>query len=111
VTSVEGTQGISNVQAAYEFANRENLINTDSFHLSYISAVYCDCNDFIIRCTPNQELCIYKRHSDITAADLRHQWRFGIKQAQDTLDTATQRFSRSILLPISQRYRNNRMFY
>jgi hypothetical protein len=52
-----------------------------------------------------------KRHSDITTADLSHQWRIGIKQAQDTLDTTTQRFSRSDLLPISRRYRNDRMFY
>jgi hypothetical protein len=52
-----------------------------------------------------------KRHSDMTAADLSHQWRIGIKQAQDTLDTTTQRFSRSALLQISQRYRNDRMLY
>jgi hypothetical protein len=52
-----------------------------------------------------------KRHSDITAADLSNRWRIGIKQAQDTLDTTTQTFSRSALLPLSRRYRNDRMFY
>jgi hypothetical protein len=39
-----------------------------------------------------------KCHSDITAADLSHQWRIGIKQAQDALDTTTQRFSRHTII-------------
>jgi hypothetical protein len=121
VTSRDVTQDISDIHAVYELANRENLINSDSFHLSYISAVYCDyeftqqakqiamISSIVV--PPIKNFVSTKRHSDITAADLSHQWRIGIKQAQDTLDTTTQSFSRSSLLPISRRYRNDRMFY
>jgi hypothetical protein len=119
-TSREVNQDISDIQAVYELANRENLINTDSFHLSYTSAAYYNYEYkqqakqiamiSSIDVPPIKNFVSTKRHSDITAADLSHQWRIGIKKAQDTLDTTTQRFSRSALLPISRRYRNDRMF-
>jgi hypothetical protein len=38
---------------------------------------------------PMKNFVSTKHHSDITAADLSHQWRIGVKQAQDTLDTTT----------------------
>jgi len=109
------------LQAAYELGDRENLINSDSFYLSYISTVYGDYEfkpqvKQITRISsvdvpPIKNFISKKRHSDITAADLSNRWRIGIKQAQDTLDTTTQIFSRSALLPLSRRYRNDRMFY
>ena len=42
---------------------------------------------------------------------MRDRWHIGVKQAQYTLDSTTQSFTRSALLPISRRYRTDRMFY
>ena len=121
VVSTEIDQEGFDLQAAYELGDRENLINSDSFYLSYISTVYGDYEfkpqvNQITRISsidvpPIKNFISKKRHSDITAADLSNRWRIGIKQAQDTLDTTTQTFSRSALLPLSRRYRNDRMFY
>jgi hypothetical protein len=120
VTSEVDQEGFD-LQAAYELGDRENFINSDSFYLSVLSTVYGDyefkpqvkqiTRISSIDVPPIKNFISKKRHSDITAADLSNQWRNGIKQARDTLDTTTQTFSRSTLLQLSRRYRNDRMFY
>ena len=68
------------LQAAYELGDRENLINFDSFYLSYISTVNGDYEFKLqakpiarissIDVPPIKNFISKKRHSDITAADL-----------------------------------------
>jgi hypothetical protein len=114
VVTTEIDQEGFDLQAAYELGDRENLVNSDSFYLSCISTVYGDyefkpqvkqiTRISSIDVPPIKNFISKKRPSDITAADLSNRWRIGIKQAQDTLDTTTQTFSRSALLPLSRRY-------
>jgi hypothetical protein len=90
VVSTEIDQEGFDIQAAYELGDRENLINSDSFYLSYISTVYGDYEfkpqgNQITRISsidvpPIKDFISKKRHSDITAADLSNRWRIGIQQ-------------------------------
>ena len=104
---------------AYEIASQSYFIDSDSIYLSHISAVYCDCTSptpftayiSTIDIPPIKNFVSKKRHTNITAADLSNRWHIGVKQAQYTLDSTTQGFTRSALLPLSRRYRNDRMFY
>ena len=50
------------------------------------------------------------RHSDVTASDLSERWCISLFQATETLKRTTQRFVRSAILPLSRRYRADRMF-
>ena len=51
-----------------------------------------------------------QRHSAVTSQSLSEHWGIGIKRAQATLDATTQRGTRSAILPISRRYRADRMY-
>ena len=50
------------------------------------------------------------RHSDVTPQDLSSRWEISIPTAVKTLKHTTQRFLRSALLPLGQRYRTDRLF-
>ena len=50
------------------------------------------------------------RHTDVSANDLSQRWHISVKQASQTLKRTTQRFLRSPILPLSRRYRADRMF-
>ena len=50
------------------------------------------------------------RHIDVSAEDLSERWCISLKTAQKTLNKTTQKFIRSDLLPLSRRYRADRMF-
>ena len=90
VVSTEIDQEGFDLQAAYELGDRENLINSDSFYLSYISTVYGDYEfkpqvNQITRISsidvpPIKNFISKKRHSDITVADLSNRWRIGISR-------------------------------
>lgn len=102
---------------AYEHASRSYFIDTDSIYLSHISAAYVDTPPPItsyistIDIPPIKNFVSKKRHTNITPEDLSSRWHIGVKQAQRTLDCTTQNYTRSALLPLSRRYRNDRMFY
>ena len=49
-------------------------------------------------------------HSGITPADISEQWYVGLSQANTTLNATTQQLVRSALLPLSHRYRADRMY-
>ena len=51
-----------------------------------------------------------ERHTSITSDQLGHRWNIGMKQAQQTLRVTTQQGVRSAILPLSRRYRTDRMF-
>jgi hypothetical protein len=50
------------------------------------------------------------RHSDVTPHDLSERWGISLTTAAQTLKETTQRFLRSALLPLSRRYRTDRVF-
>ena len=51
-----------------------------------------------------------ERHTSITSDQLSERWNIGMKQAQQTLRVTTQRGVRTAILPLSRRYRTDRMF-
>ena len=51
-----------------------------------------------------------ERHKGITALDLAESWGIGPKQAKATLLATTQRGTRSAILPLSRRYRADKMY-
>ena len=51
-----------------------------------------------------------ERHTDVSPQDLSERWNISIQQATATLKKTTQRFIRSAVLPLSRRYRADRMF-
>ena len=50
------------------------------------------------------------RHTDVTASDLSQRWLIPIATASKTLKETTQIFLRSAILPLTRRYRADRMF-
>ena len=50
------------------------------------------------------------RHTSVSPEDLSEHWFISLKTAKETLRRTTQRFLRSALLPLSRRYRADRMF-
>jgi hypothetical protein len=90
--------------------------------LASISAVFC-CNQMAaaiieqrnIRATnvdvPGAKTFISnKRHSQITCEQLSERWNIGLSQAKSTLKVTTQRGVRSAIMPLSRRYRTDRMY-
>lgn len=51
-----------------------------------------------------------KRHSNVTAQELSERWFIGLSQAHDTIKVTTQNCTRSAVLPLSCRYRADRVF-
>lgn len=51
-----------------------------------------------------------ERHSNTTPEDLSEVWNISLQQAAMTLDATTQRHARSAIMPLSRRYRVDRMF-
>ena len=51
-----------------------------------------------------------ERHSAITSEQLCERWNIGLNHAKQTLKVTTQRGVRSAILPLSQRYRTDRMY-
>ena len=50
------------------------------------------------------------RHTDVTPQDLSERWGISISTAAKTLKKTTQKFLRSAILPLSRRYRTDRVF-
>ena len=50
------------------------------------------------------------RHSNTTPEDLSETWGISVQQAKLTLDATTQRHARSAIMPLSRRYRLDRMY-
>jgi len=51
-----------------------------------------------------------ERHSNISPEDLSETWGISVEQAKMTLDATTQRHGRSAIMPLSRRYRLDRMY-
>ena len=51
-----------------------------------------------------------ERHSDVSSAELSDRWGIGLLQAQNTIRITTQKGIRSAILPLSRRYRADRVY-
>ena len=51
-----------------------------------------------------------KRHSQVSPEQLSERWNIGLSQARKTLQVTTQKGVRSAILPLSRRYRTDRMY-
>jgi len=97
--------GLSQISCVYSFsAMAENLHEIYSVHGERsISATITD--------VPSQRTFISKeRHSAVTAEQLSERWNIGLAQSKQTLRVTTQRGVRSAILPLSRRYRTDRMY-
>ena len=52
-----------------------------------------------------------ERHPVVTKETLSERWNIGLNQAKQTLKVTTQRGVRSVILPMSRRYRTDRMYH
>ena len=59
---------------------------------------------------PSRTFLLSKRHSNTTPEDLSETWNISVEQAKMTLDATTQNHVRSAIMPLSRRYRTDRMF-
>ena len=53
---------------------------------------------------------ILERYTYITAYDFSEPWGISLSQATKTLKNTTQKFLRSVILPLARRYRTDRVF-
>ena len=70
-------------------------------------------NDNVRNKTDVKDLRTFKsssRHSDVSPEDLSERWFISISHATKTLKSTTQNLLRSAVLPLSRRYRADRMF-
>jgi hypothetical protein len=51
-----------------------------------------------------------ERHLQVTAEEISERWRIGLTQARDTIKVTTENGTRSAILPLSRRYRADRVF-
>ena len=59
---------------------------------------------------PTRTFISSERHTNTTAEDLSEIWNISVDQARMTLDATTQHHVRSAIMPLSRRYRTDRMF-
>ncbi len=87
--------------------------------LQQISSVYC-FEEMAENLQMARQICMIdvearktfiskERHSAVTSENLSKRWNIGLNQAKQTLKVTTQRGVRSAILPVSQRYRTDRM--
>mmetsp|Transcript_5914 Transcript_5914/g.9071 ORF Transcript_5914/g.9071 Transcript_5914/m.9071 type:complete len:144 (-) Transcript_5914:1790-2221(-) len=62
------------------------------------------------RLKPPKTFLLSKRHSNTTPEDLREAWNIRVDQARMTLEATTQHHLRSAIMPLSRRYRMDRMY-
>ena len=78
--------------------------------LKELKTVY-DSNSVTDELVPSQRSFVSnKRHTKLNAQQLAEFWGIGPRRAHDTIKVTTQRGTRSAILPISRRYRADKMF-
>ena len=96
ITNDELEPGLSQISSVFCFTEMaENLRS--------VSAIQSDL--------PGHKTFISKqRHSAVTPELLSERWSIGLTQAKQTIKVTTQRGVRSAILPLSRRYRTDRMY-
>jgi hypothetical protein len=107
--------------ASTQSVEAEVIDNLDELDpgLSQISSVYCFTEmaenlrslATIQTDLPGHKTFISKqRHSAVTPEQISERWNIGLTQAKQTIKVTTQRGVRSAILPLSRRYRTDRMY-
>ena len=89
--------------------------------LQQISSVYC-FEEMAESLRMARQICVIdveerktfiskERHAAVTSENLSERWNIGLNQAKQTLKVTTQRGVRSAILPVSRRYRTDRMYH
>ena len=88
----------------------------DSRHISQmiterlLSEIRVDGNATAVDVPVPRTFATGKRHSDVSAQELSERWFIGIAQAYETIKVTTQNYTRSAILPLSRRYRADRIY-
>ena len=85
--------------------SRESKVDTNDSHFEGTHDVLTESS-----MRPMKSFISDKRHSDVTQSDLSDRWNISESQAAMTLKATTQRVKRSAIMPLSRRYRVDRMF-
>jgi hypothetical protein len=110
--------------ASTQSVEAEVIHQSDELHpgLSQISSIYCfsEMAENIQQSRsisamqpdlPGHKTFVSKqRHSAVTPEQLSERWNIGLNQAKQTIKVTTQRGVRSAILPLSRRYRTDRMY-
>ena len=97
--------GLSQISCVYDFAEMAKSLarNCQEQRTVTAAAVKTDL--------PGHKTFISKkRHSEVTPEQLSERWNIGLAQAKQTIKVTTQRGVRSAILPLSRRYRTDRMY-
>ena len=95
----------------YENSTIFNLgdLNTRIISSAKTSDMFGD-TDILTDVPPPPSFTSGNRHTDVSPRDLAERWFISLPQAMKTLKKTTQKFIRSALLPLTRRYRADRMF-
>jgi hypothetical protein len=117
----EGRYGISHVNITNQSTNTEFDMSTCNFDARSISCLLT--NRMLATVTVDgygeapvpdiplpKTFATTKRHSAVTAQELSERWFIGLTQAHETIKVTTQNVTRSAVLPLSRRYRADRVF-
>ena len=85
-------------------------INTRIISSAQTSDMFGDRN-ILTDVPPPPSFTSGNRHTDVSPRDLAERWFISLPQAMKTLKKTTQKFIRSALLPLTRRYRADRMFH
>jgi hypothetical protein len=84
--------GLAQISSIYSF---DEMVEAIGNH-----RIVCATNTFVSQ----------KRHSQVSPEQLMERWNIGLSQARKTLQVTTQKGVQSAILPLSRRYRTDRMF-
>jgi hypothetical protein len=113
----EGKYGISQVNVVQHADFDMSTCNFDERSISclvtdrLLAVVTVDGPDVPVPDVPMPKtFATTKRHSLVTAQELSERWFIGLAQAHETIKVTTQNVTRSAVLPLSRRYRADRVF-
>ncbi len=107
--------------AAVQSAEAEDIFGDTEPGLAQISSVYC-FNEMAENLREYRQISLVdvearktfisrERHPAVSSENLSERWNIGLNQAKQTLKVTTQRGVRSAILPVSRRYRTDRMYH
>ena len=113
----EGTYRISQVSMELDTEFDMSICNFDERAISCVltdrllATVTVEGDEPIVPDVPiPKTFATTKRHSAVLAEELSERWFIGVAQAHETIKVTTQNVTRSAVLPLSRRYRADRVF-
>ena len=97
--------GLSQISCAYSFSALAERLNDNHSDISKRTI-----NATTVDLPGHRTFVSTERHSVVTPEQLSERWNIGLAQAKNTINVTTQRGVRSAILPLSRRYRTDRMY-